>query len=94
MVNNERHNYLIILIACILLQYAEGRRLFWKGRRDGGNLVAPQSNISRQLLPPDQWFDQKLDHFNDTNPGQWKQVSSFCRLISSIPFNFSVISFS
>lgn len=77
MVNSKRRNLLIFLIACISLQYAEGRRLFWKGRRDGGNLIAPQSNISRELLPPDLWFDQKLDHFNDTNMGQWKQVSHF-----------------
>lgn len=52
----------------------EGWRTFWKGRRTGGNLAAPHSHLLPQELPPDQWFDQKLDHFNDNDPLTWKQV--------------------
>lgn len=51
-------------------------RVFWKGRRDGGNLIAPPVNVTAEELPPDQWFDQKLDHFDESNNELWKQVNN------------------
>lgn len=69
----------ILLICVILLENAYGWHTFWKGHRKGGNLIAPHSNLSRNALPPDQWFDQKLDHFTSTNNQLWKQViAQFC----------------
>lgn len=77
MVNSIRRNCFILLIAFISLECIDGKRFFWKGRRDGGNLMPPPVNVSKELLPPDLWFDQKLDHFDANNNAQWKQVSKF-----------------
>lgn len=67
---------LIFLIFVFSIENAYGWRTFWKGRRNGGNLVAPHEYITRGQLPPDQWFDQKLDHFSDSNNKHWKQVKA------------------
>lgn len=70
-------NEMKVLVFCIFLislENAFGWRIFWKGHRKGGNLIAPHVNVSREELPPDQWFDQKLDHFGDSNNELWKQV--------------------
>lgn len=64
----------ILLIFSISLENAYGWRVFSKGHRSGGNLIAPFKNVSREQLPPDQWFHQKLDHFDDSNNELWKQV--------------------
>lgn len=66
--------FCVLLIVVISLQNAEAWRTFWKGRRSGGNLGAPHANVTRAELPPDQWFDQKLDHFTESNNELWKQV--------------------
>lgn len=69
----------LLLALPILLFFLENVcswRTFWKGRRDGGNLIAPPINVSTDQLPPDQWFDQKLDHFTESNNGLWKQVNN------------------
>lgn len=69
--------YLINLLVSILtLENVHGWRIFWKGRLDGGNLANPHVNLRREQLPPDQWFDQKLDHFDDSNTELWKQVNA------------------
>lgn len=66
--------FFILLTFLVSLENVRGWRMFWKGRRSGGNLIAPHVNVTRNELPPDQWFDQKLDHFNDNNNELWKQV--------------------
>ncbi|KAJ6625679.1 putative serine protease K12H4.7, partial [Pseudolycoriella hygida] len=47
------------------------------GRRTGGNLGDPTGNhgftSENVTLPPDEWFEQILDHFNPTNVATWKQ---------------------
>lgn len=43
-------------------------------------LSPPQVNEGVQL-PPDQWFEQKLDHFDPTNKKTWLQVNNFRCLI-------------
>lgn len=72
MVRNKEY-FFILLFLCISFGNVFCWKTFWKGRRSGGNLVAPHANVSE--LPPDQWFDQKLDHFDNSNNIQWKQVS-------------------
>lgn len=67
---------LIAFIICFFVSIEEinGWRTFWKGRRNGGNLIPPHSHLLRHELPADQWFEQKLDHFNENNNSTWKQV--------------------
>lgn len=73
MVRNEI--FFAFLIFCfVAVSEIEGWRTFWKGRRNGGNLAAPYSHLLRHELPPDQWFDQKLDHFSENDQLTWKQV--------------------
>lgn len=67
---------LVLPILLLFLDNAWSWRTFWKGRRDGGNLITPSINVSAEQLPPDQWFDQKLDHFTESNNVLWKQVSN------------------
>lgn len=51
----------------------------WKvlhfGRSSGGNLGKPHSDkLVDSDKFPEQWFAQKLDHFNSNNEIAWKQV--------------------
>lgn len=68
-------NFLIFVFFVISFGKTYGWRTFWKGHRDGGNLIPPHTTLDRDQLPPDQWFDQQLDHFNKNNDEIWKQVS-------------------
>lgn len=52
----------------------------WKflhfGRISGGNLGKPHhENVVASDSFPEQWFLQKLDHFNPNNEVTWNQVS-------------------
>lgn len=67
-------NVFVLLVFLISLENACAWKVFSKGHRSGGNLIPPHENVSREQLPPDQWFDQKLDHFSDNNNELWKQV--------------------
>lgn len=44
---------------------------FWRGK-----WIQRQhtQNLEGEKLPPDQWFEQKLDHFDILNQNSWKQV--------------------
>lgn len=64
-----------ILLFGIFVEDACGWRMFWKGRRRGGNLLSPDK--ARKQLPPDEWFEQNLDHFNESNKETWQQVIVF-----------------
>ncbi|KAJ9590369.1 hypothetical protein L9F63_016606, partial [Diploptera punctata] len=55
-----------------MLNGYEARRLFHKGRGHGGMLGVPNHMLDLSL-PPDEWFDQQLDHFNPTDMRTWKQ---------------------
>lgn len=66
--------FFVLIFFVISLESTHGWRSFWKGRRFDGNLIPPPANVSREHLPPDQWIDQKLDHFNESNTAVWKQV--------------------
>lgn len=53
---------------------ANGLRFFHRGRQHGGNLqLWTKSQLPEQILPPEQWFTQQLDHFDPTNQQTWKQ---------------------
>lgn len=63
------------VIFLVVIDSSFGWRQFWKGRQTGGNLGGATSGLSAENfnLPPDEWFDQMLDHFNPTNTARWKQ---------------------
>lgn len=67
---------IVVCLICslFLVENANAWRKFWKGRRDGGNLLSPTVNVALSDLPPEQWITQKLDHFNESNNGVWQQV--------------------
>lgn len=67
--------FVVFVIFLISLENANGWRTFWKGRRRDGNLMHPHVNETKYQLPEDEWFEQKLDHFNDSSTTTWKQVS-------------------
>lgn len=50
----------------------EAWKNFHLGRQRGGNVKAPET--TNHKLPPDEWFTQKLDHFNPTDERTWQQV--------------------
>ena len=39
----------------------------------GGFLGSPPTKIPQQDLPPEQYFTQKLNHFDAGNTGTWQQ---------------------
>lgn len=63
----------VILLSVVHTSF--GWRQFWKGRRTGGNIGNATNGLSAEIgnLPPDEWFEQLLDHFNPTNTATWKQ---------------------
>lgn len=63
------------VIALLHIDPIQGWRTFWKGRHYKGNLHVAVANVSREQLPPHQWFTQKLDHFDASNTETWQQVS-------------------
>lgn len=75
--------FLGLIFSLIFIKNAHGWRLFWKGRRSGGNLIPPHMNLTHNQLPPDQWFDQKLDHLDESNNAIWKQVSKLNEMKNS-----------
>ena len=46
---------------------------FRQGRYKGG-FIRPPKHDGKSALPPDQWFEQKLDHFNPQDLRTWQQV--------------------
>lgn len=53
-------------------------KFFHLGRGNGGNLGKPGGNnfeLTNDI--PEQWFTQKLDHFNPNNEIIWQQVGVF-----------------
>lgn len=66
---------IITIIAFVHIDTVHGWRTFWKGRHFNGNLQLQNVNVSLEKLPSDQWFNQKLDHFDASNTETWKQVS-------------------
>lgn len=65
---------LLFVLIFISINDSFALRRFWKGRHHGGNLFTP-TQLDRELLPPDEWFEQQLDHFDEVNKQTWKQVS-------------------
>lgn len=68
------HNsFYVVLTVIILTGNTEAWKHFWRGK-----LIRKQSNNLPIIgAPPDQWFEQKLDHFNVVNTKTWKQVRVF-----------------
>nr|CAD7589926.1 unnamed protein product [Timema genevievae] len=59
----------VLVVLCGLV---EGWKTFHHGRHKGGMLGAPYTN-QQIALPPAEWFEQKLDHFNPTDTNTWRQ---------------------
>lgn len=70
--------FLILLLFAPGLTY--GWRIFHRGRHVGGNLGLPGRKENEIELGspevPEEWFTQKLDHFNPTDGRTWQQVSN------------------
>ncbi|XP_071501714.1 putative serine protease K12H4.7 [Diadema antillarum] len=64
----------VIFMVAVVLPFVLGLPRFLNGRATNRNgmLLSP-ANIENHKLPPDQWFTQQLDHFNDANVRTWKQ---------------------
>nr|CAD7202974.1 unnamed protein product [Timema douglasi] len=59
-------------VLVVLCGLAEGWKIFHHGRHKGGMLGAPYTD-QQIALPPAEWFEQKLDHFNPTDTTTWRQ---------------------
>lgn len=68
--------FLCLVIFAFSLENAGAWRTFWKGRRRDGNLKHPPVDHIGFTLPPDEWFEQKLDHLDESNEATWKQVGT------------------
>ena len=64
--------HLELLVVLSLLPAAFSLPHFIRGRPRGGMLGAPKAKIEQEL-PKEQWFTQRLDHFDDANLKTWQQ---------------------
>lgn len=78
---------LFLSISCFYLEISAWK-IFHLGRSHGGNIADPEL-LTNYKLPPDQWFDQTLDHFNPTDERTWKQVSFRYSIGYTVPPGFS-----
>lgn len=62
---------------------AECWRFLHFGRSSGGNLGKPNGDNLKVSDYPEQWFLQKLDHFNPINEVTWKQVCFYMKKLIS-----------
>ena len=64
----------IVLLFAGFVNLCHGSLHFLRGRPRGGMLAAPSADaIHVKDLPQDQWFTQRLDHFDDSNTKTWQQ---------------------
>uniref|UniRef100_A0A0K8SCN3 Serine protease K12H4.7 n=1 Tax=Lygus hesperus TaxID=30085 RepID=A0A0K8SCN3_LYGHE len=55
---------------CIVLSFVSARNFLWNHSL---NTIGLPGFVEKSSLPPDEWFQQKLDHFDPTNPRTWWQ---------------------
>lgn len=65
---NSKWLFTLSFLFLICLNKTSAWKRFWKGK------WRARENVTALNLPQDQWFDQKLDHFNVINKETWKQV--------------------
>ena len=64
----------LVLIFAGFVNLCHGSLHFLRGRPRGGMLPAPSADaIHVKDLSQDQWFTQRLDHFDDFNTKTWQQ---------------------
>lgn len=64
----------LVLIFTGFVNLCHGSLHFLRGRPRGGMVAAPAADaIHVKDLPQDQWFTQRLDHFDDSNTKTWQQ---------------------
>ncbi|XP_011860950.1 PREDICTED: putative serine protease K12H4.7 [Vollenhovia emeryi] len=63
--------FLLILLS--ILSVSTAWRSFLRGRLKGGNLGEPVLFSNTTSLPEENWFNQRLDHFNPADARVWKQ---------------------
>ncbi|XP_038049891.1 thymus-specific serine protease-like [Patiria miniata] len=66
------HRLAVLIFLTFFVGLAWSLPRFLHGRPRGGMLGAPRRR-SGGSLPPDQWLEQKLDHFNDADLRTWQQ---------------------
>lgn len=76
---------IFLVISVVSIPPTNSARHFFRGRARNGNLGAPTRSepcsaarhssaaASCGPLPPDEWFEQLLDHFDATNVRTWQQ---------------------
>lgn len=73
---------IFLVLSIVSLPSTNSARQFFRGRARNGNLGAPSRHEPCHLpstaascspLPPDEWFEQLLDHFDATNVRTWQQ---------------------
>lgn len=62
----------VALMVCLCCEASFAWRIFFRGRAWDNDFAAP--DVSMTQLPEEQWFKQKLDHFDPTNLKEWDQV--------------------
>lgn len=72
-------HYIITILLLFDVNLCWAWRGFWKGRRFNGNLGDPFDSMTTAQLPPDEWFEQELDHFDAINTKTWNQVNIIIR---------------
>lgn len=65
--------FLAFLTLIVFVNHTEAWKHFWRGKWI-------QKRIGKSLVengPPEQWFEQKLDHSDVINSKTWKQVRKY-----------------
>lgn len=62
------------LLYIYILTLSIANALNWSLFKAGGSLGSPALRRRHKYLPPEQWFEQNLDHFNPIDNSTWKQV--------------------
>ena len=66
--------WITVLFTVTALQFSDGGvPLFIRGRPKGGLLGLPNVDQTPEILPEENWFTQRLNHFNDADLRTWKQ---------------------
>lgn len=61
--------YLLVGLAVLI----DGKMMMKQFNR----ITRPSGGLDDANVPKDQWFHQALDHFDITNPNNWKQARNF-----------------
>lgn len=76
----------LVLTILLAVNHTVAWKYFWRGKWIERKIERPDNSD----FPPDQWFEQKLDHFDVINSKTWEQVfdeSMFHYLLKNMTFS-------